>query len=143
MLILSDAGILLRVVGRRDPQKTVVRQTVRRHRQAGDVLVTSLQSVAEFWNVSTRPATAWGGLGLTLAETQRRLRIVERLIQVLPDPPGMYAVWKQLVIQYAVMGVRVHDARLVAWMQAQGIRHILTLNAADFGRYQGITVITP
>jgi hypothetical protein len=52
-------------------------------------------------------------------------------------------VWKQLVIQYAVMGVRVHDARLAAWMQAQGIHHILSPNAADFGRYQGLKVICP
>jgi hypothetical protein len=31
---------------------------------------------------------------------------------VLADPPGIYAAWKRLIIQYAVLGVRVHDARL-------------------------------
>ncbi len=143
MRVLVDAGILLRFVNRGDSQHQVVRQALRRLAVAGDLRVTSLQSIAEFWNVCTRPATARGGLGLTVPETGRRLRVIERVVQVLPDPTDTYRVWKQLIVQYSVMGVRVHDARLVAWMQAQQISHILTLNAADFRRYPSITVLSP
>lgn len=38
---------------------------------------------------------------------------------------------------------QVHDARLVALMQAHGITHILTLNGSDFTRYPGITPVDP
>jgi hypothetical protein len=47
------------------------------------------------------------------------------------------------VVPDSVQGVQVHDARLVAYMQAHGVAHILTLNGADFARYPGITAIAP
>ena len=96
----------------------------------------------EFWNVWTRPATARGGFGLSVEETQRRLRLIERLLRVLPESPASYSIWKQLVVRHAVLGVQVHDARLVAFMQAHNMTHILTLNP-DFHRYPGITAISP
>jgi hypothetical protein len=55
----------------------------------------------------------------------------------------MYALWRQLVVRNALMGVQVHDARLVAWMQAHGISHLLTLNPSDFARYPGLTALNP
>jgi hypothetical protein len=39
--------------------------------------------------------------------------------------------------------VQVHDARLVAAMEVQGISHILTFNVTDFVRYPDITVVHP
>jgi predicted nucleic acid-binding protein len=48
-----------------------------------------------------------------------------------------------LLVVHAVKGKQVHDARLVAMMEAHGITHILTLNGADFARYPGIVVIDP
>jgi predicted nucleic acid-binding protein len=143
MLVAADSGILLRVLHRSDPRHADVRQAVRTHRARGDTLVTAPQNVAEFWNVTTRPASARGGFGLSAPEAGRRLRLIERLFRVLPDSPSSYSVWKQLVVSHGVMGVQVHDARLVAWMQAHGVTHLLTLNPADFARYPTITVLTP
>jgi hypothetical protein len=88
------------------------------------VLVTAPQNIAEFWNVCTRPATARGGFGLSLEETQRQLRLIERLLRILPESPASYSIWKQLVVRHAVLGVQVHDARLVALMQAHNVTHI-------------------
>jgi predicted nucleic acid-binding protein len=143
MRLASDSGILLRVLHRADPQHAAVRQAVRLLRARGDTLVTAPQNIAEFWNVTTRPASARGGFGLGVAEAQRRLRIIERLFPVLPDSPAAYSLWKQLVVHHGVMGVQVHDARLVAWMPAHAITHLLTLNPADFARYPTITALTP
>jgi predicted nucleic acid-binding protein len=143
MLILADSGILLRLLERTDPQHQDVRQAVRILRSRGDKIITSPQNAAEFWNVCTRPATARGGLGLTVTEADRRLRIVERLVPVLLDQPSAYTLWRQLVVAHSVQGVQVHDVRLVASMQVHGVAHILTLNSADFARYSGITAITP
>jgi predicted nucleic acid-binding protein len=143
MLVAVDSGILLRILHRSDPQHSAVLAALRLLRRRGDTLVMAPQNAAEFWNVSTRPATARGGLGLDLQETQRRLRILERLIQVLSEGPTTYSLWKQLVTHHGVKGVQVHDARIVAWMQTHGISHLLTLNPTDFARYQTITALTP
>jgi predicted nucleic acid-binding protein len=143
MLILVDSGILLRLTNRADPQHAAIRQAVRTLTARGDELAIAVQNSAEFWNVSTRPATARGGLGVPIAEADRRLRVLERLFPVLADLPTAYAIWRQLVITHAVQGRQVHDARLVALMHAHGITHVLTLNGPDFARYPGIVTIDP
>lgn len=143
MLILADTGILLRLLERTDPQHAIVRQSLRLIRQRGDRSATSPQNEAEFWNVCTRPVTARGGFGLTTTEADRRLRVLEQVIPVLPDSPAAYAHWRALVVSHGVMGVQAHDARLVALMMAHGLTHLLTLNAADFARYPMIVAITP
>ena len=143
MVILLDTGILLRLLHRSDPQHGSIRDALRQLRKRGDRFGISPQNAAEFWNVCTRPAQARGGFGLSIVETDRRLRLAERLFPVLPDLSTAYARWRQFLVLQGVMGVQVHDARLVAWMETHGIGHILTLNPADFSRYPGITSITP
>jgi predicted nucleic acid-binding protein len=61
----------------------------------------------------------------------------------LPDNERVYSIWRQLVTPNDVRGVQVHDARLVAIMQAYGVTHILTLNQPDFLRYTSIQAIHP
>jgi predicted nucleic acid-binding protein len=143
MLILVDSGILLRLVNRTDPHHGAIRSALRFLKQRGDALVTAPQNVAEFWNVCTRPASARGGYGLSVAETAARLRLCERLFGILPEVPAVYPIWKQLVVTHGVMGVQVHDARLVALMAAHGVSHILTLNTVDFARYTLVIAQSP
>src|SRR5262245_3682801 len=143
MFVLADTGILLRLVNRTDPLHPTVRASIRTLRTHAHSLVTASQNVSEFWNVCTRPASARGGYGLSVAETGKRLRRIERRATVLPDTPAAYPIWKQLVVTHGVMGVQVHDARLVALMTIQSVTHVLTLNAADFARYSGITAVSP
>jgi predicted nucleic acid-binding protein len=143
MRYLLDTGILLRVVNRADPLHASVRDAVRTLKAQGHATVAAPQNIAEFWNVCTRPSLARGGLGLTPDEAQRRLGLIERIVQILPDHPAAYGQWKVLVTAHAVMGVQVHDARLVAFMLSHGINHLLTLNAAGFARYQQLAVATP
>ena len=67
---------------------------------------------------------------------------VEAALTLLPDTPAVYPEWKRLVVLHGVLGVKVHDARLVAFMNVHGVRRILTFNAADFLRY-GIEILQP
>jgi predicted nucleic acid-binding protein len=143
MVVLLDTGILLRYVNRTDPLHKSVRAAVRAVKSAGDDLAMAWQNVAEFWNVCTRPTSARGGLGLSIAETNQRLRLLERIVRVLPDSAVAYPTWRNLVVSLSVAGVQVHDARLVALMQSHGMTHILTLNSADFTRFARITVLNP
>jgi predicted nucleic acid-binding protein len=143
MLVLVDSGILLRLLEPSDPEHAAIRGAVRVLRRPGDTLVTAAQNAAEFWNVCTRPVSARRGYGLSIADADRRLRVIEQLFQVLPDSPAAYQAWRRLIVAHAVQGVQVHDARLVALVQVNGIAPILTLIGSDFTRYVGILPIAP
>ena len=143
MLVLADTGILLRLADPADPQHGTVDHAVRAVRGRGDGLTIAGQNAAEFWNVCTRPATARGGWGLTVAEADRRLAVIEAGFSLLAELPTAYPIWRGLIVAHAVQGKQVHDARLVALMKAHGITHVLTLNAGDFARFPGIIEIAP
>jgi len=48
-----------------------------------------------------------------------------------------------LLVAYNVVGVQVHDARLVAAMHVHGVKRILTFNDRDFVRYSDIMALHP
>ena len=143
MRYLLDTGVLLRLRLPNDPQYANVRDAVRKLRAERHELVITAQNAAGFWNVSTRPTAARGGYGLSVGETDRRLKLIERLFQLLPDTPNAYPLWRELVVKRSVCGVQVHDARLTALMEAHAVTHLLTLNPDDFKRYAQITAVTP
>lgn len=144
MIYLADTNVLLRVLHRTDPRYRIVRAAVGKLRANGHQLKATSQNFTEFWNASTRPINR-NGFGLTPLETDRLLRIAERLFPLLPDSPAVYPEWRRLVVTYGVSGVQVHDARLVAAMISHGVTHILTFNTADFARYatEGIVAVDP
>lgn len=144
MRYLVDTGVLLRLFDTSDANHQAIRtlfSQIRREQQ--HTLCTAAQNIAEFWNVSTRPVSARGGFGQDVASTNRRVQFLEKFGQVISDHPDAYAEWRQLIVDHQVKGVSVHDARLVAVMQAASITTIITLNAADFSRYATVTALTP
>jgi predicted nucleic acid-binding protein len=108
----------------------------------GDSVFFCSQNIAEFWNVATRPA-GQNGLGFSHEEVLREVSSIEKLLALLPDVPGIYAVWKRIVRDHRVQGVKVYDARLVAIMNVYAVESILTFNVADFGRFDGINALHP
>jgi predicted nucleic acid-binding protein len=143
MLYLLDSNVLLRLFHRNDAQHPQVRKALAALWARGDRFAFTSQILGEFWSVCTRPTTARGGLGVSLAETDRRVRIIERFYRFLPDTYAVHTEWRRLIVAHSVMGVQVHDARLVAAMNVHGIRHVLTFNVSDFNRYPGITAVHP
>jgi predicted nucleic acid-binding protein len=143
MQYLVDTGIWLRLFDRTDPEHANIRQTLRTLRANGHVLVACPQNIAEFWNVSTRPASARGGYGKKVAITELRVQFIERSALILDESPATYRHWRGLLSQHQIQGLAVYDARLVSMMQVAGIDYLLTLNVGDFVRYQGIVAVTP
>jgi predicted nucleic acid-binding protein len=90
----------------------------------------------------TRP-TARNGFGFSLIEAEREIRAIESGMILLPDNAAVYARWRNIIVQFGVSGVQVHDARLAAAMYVHGVTHILTLNVADFSRFAGLTALHP
>lgn len=100
------------------------------------------QNVAEFWNVCTRPVDV-NGLGLSIQGADRHTAQLERFFDIVPDSILAFYLWRKLIVEHAVMGSKVHDARLVAVMGTSDIQRIVTFNIADFARFPGIEVAHP
>lgn len=139
---LVDTNILLRIPRKGDPQHLLIREALGELNRRRAWLYVSLQNVAEFWNVCTRPVER-NGFGLSLEETNRFVRSIERTMTLIVDTHEVYAVWRRLVVEHGVRGTQVHDARLAAITEVHGIRSILTLNQADFKRFSQVVAIHP
>jgi predicted nucleic acid-binding protein len=143
MAWLIDSGVLVRYVQPRDPDYPLVRTAVRTLKEQGESLFFLHQNMTEFWAVSTRPAAARGGYGMSVAQADARAKLLERAFVRSIETDTAYSNWRRLLTTHSVAGVQVHDARLAASMIAAGIDHILTFNPADFERYAGITAVHP
>lgn len=141
MSVLIDTNILLRRIQPSHAHHAQAIDSVARFLAAGEQVHFTLQNISEFWNVMTRPVAA-NGLGFSPAFALGEVEKIEKVLTLLPDSPAVYEEWKRLVTTYAVSGAKVHDARLVAIMNVQGVRRILTFNTDDFVRF-GIEALHP
>jgi hypothetical protein len=82
-------------------------------------------------------------LGLSPDRAFQEITGIEKSLSLLPDVPEIYASWKEIVRANKVLGVKVHNARLVAIMMVYSVSGLLTFNAADFARFTNITAIHP
>ena len=140
---LLDTSILIRLARKNDPQRHEALVALRLLRSRNENLYYTSQILAEFWNVCTRPTSARGGLGLSIQETDRKARLVEKHFNFLPDSAATHGEWRRLIVAHSVEGVQVYDARIAASARVHGISHVLTFNTNNFKRFSGITVLAP
>lgn len=140
--VLVDTNLLVRLAQPTHPMHAIAQAAIGRLQQQGRVLCVVPQNLYEFWVVCTRPLPA-NGLSLSILEASAELDRITATFDVFPETPAFLAVWKQLVLDHQCIGKPAHDARLVAAMLVHGITHLLTFDAAGFGRYAMITVLTP
>ena len=139
---MIDTNVLLHLFRIDDPLHQLIKSTLSDLNGQGTGLYFSLQNIAEFWNVCTRPVER-NGFGLSIPETNRCVQQIERTMTFLPDTDQVYSTWRQLVLANGVGGVQVRDTRLAAIMRAYGVTRILTMNQQDFLRYPGIEAVHP
>src|SRR5262252_7654055 len=128
MPYLFDTNIFVRLANQSDQQRPVALDALRILRARNEYLSYTPQVLNEFWNICTRPASARGGLGLSVVQTERKARLLEKYFQLLPDSLATHQEWRRLVAAHSVMGVQVYDAKLAASMIVHGIQQILTFN---------------
>lgn len=109
---------------------------------SGADLFVSLQVIAEFWCVATRPVDV-NGLGWSSDAVAAEVEMQLGRLLVLTDTPANFSIWLDLVRIHAIKGKKVHDARLVAVMKAHGVENLLTFNVDDFKAYQEINAVHP
>jgi predicted nucleic acid-binding protein len=142
MSVLADTNILLRSAQPTHPHCFLATHAVLQLLREKQTVHYCPQIIAEFSNVATRSVDA-NGLGLSDDEAWREIHAVEGILTNLPDVPEIYTVWKRLVRDHKVRGLKVFDARLVAVALVYGVKNVLTFNVADFKRYPDINVLYP
>jgi predicted nucleic acid-binding protein len=142
MSTLVDTNILLRITQIDHPHHPAALRSLEHVLAEGEPACFTLQNVAEFCSVVTRPVTS-NGLGYDVGFALKEVEKTELLLTLLPDAPQMYRTWKRLMVEHEISGVKVHDTRLVANMVVHGVERLLTFNTKDFTRFTEITTIDP
>ncbi|MGP8246200.1 MAG: type II toxin-antitoxin system VapC family toxin, partial [Bryobacteraceae bacterium] len=93
-----------------DPQHAAISHALYALAGQGLRLCYTSQTLGEFWNASTRPLDR-NGFGLSIAETDRLARVIERDFEFLPDSREVHERWRSLLVAQNIQGVQVHDAR--------------------------------
>jgi predicted nucleic acid-binding protein len=101
----------------------------------GTTLYTSGQIMREYLAVATRPAEQ-NGLGLTLADALANVRAFRARTSLLAEDGKVADRLLALLDDVACGGRQIHDANLVATMLVHGIDTIVTINLADFTRFE-------
>jgi predicted nucleic acid-binding protein len=139
---LLDTNVPLRMSMSDDPQHQTISTALQVLVPQGARLCFTSQVLGEFWNASTRPRDK-NGLGLSIDETDRIARVIERDFELLPDSRDVHDRWRHLLLAHEVRGVQVHDTRLAASMYVHGVMQLLTINVRDFQRFPLLRVVHP
>lgn len=142
MAVLVDSNILVYIANPQSPLYQQVRDAIDLLFQRGETLCIIPQNLVEFWAVATRPIQN-NGLGLTPAQAQAELARAKSFFRLLDDDSKIFLEWERLVIQHSVVGKNAHDARIAAAMNVHQVTTLLTVNKADFKRFQNITAMEP
>lgn len=125
-LYLLDSNILIRWIQPRDPGYITVQSALDILVRQSAVLCYTSQNLTEFWNACTRPPDR-NEYGLSPQETDRRARIFEAKLRLLPDNLLVHEEWRKLLVTHSICGVQVHDARLAAALLVHGVTRIFDL----------------
>ena len=139
---LLDTNILLRMTKSDDANYLTISTALQALVSQGARLCFTSQVLGEFWNASTRPFDR-RGLGMSIDETDRIARVIERDFELLPDSREVHDRWRQLLVAHEVKGVQVHDTRIAASMYVHGVTQLLTINVRDFHRFPMLLAVRP
>ncbi len=142
MSILIDTNVLARTAQPAHPHHTHAIKALQIIRSQGEIPCVVPQVLYEYWVIATRSESE-NGLGLATIDAETDLDQIVKLFRLYRDERSIFDCWRNLVARFHVQGKKAHDARLVAAMQHHKIKHILTFNGKDFGRFPDITVMTP
>jgi predicted nucleic acid-binding protein len=139
---LADTNLLLRLVDPASEQHAIATEALARLLSQGHEVYVTPQNLIEFWAVATRPVTA-NGFGWTSERTATEVADLQARFAMLDDSPAVFARWLDLVKRFPVHGKRVHDARIVAVLEAHGIEHLVTFNVSDFAVFSFLSLTDP
>ena len=139
--VFLDTNILVYARATQSPFHQAALQMIQRLDQSRVELWISRQVLREYLATFTRPQQFTNPLPIeTLIEDirlfQTRFRVAEDSLQVTQR---LLALMEQV----SIGGKQVHDANIIATMQAYGISQLITHNVADFNRFSEFITVLP
>ena len=139
--LFTDTNVLIYATDQSSPLHQTATEALESWRRQGESLVISPQIIREYVAVLTRLNVTLGRPPLT--ETLENARAFLRDFRLALENDAVAMTLLDLVRQVPVAGKQVHDANIVATMQAHGIRRLLTHNVADFARFSNVIEVVP
>lgn len=139
--VFVDTNILIYANLTVSPFHEPARQILKSLKQQGCFLWISRQILKEYLSAMTKRNILTGEIStLSLIED---IRYFSEYFGIAEDSPLVTEKLLALLKQIVIGGAQIHDANIVATMQAYGISNLLTHNTKDFERFSSIITILP
>jgi predicted nucleic acid-binding protein len=139
--VFLDTNILVYANNAAVPLHQIALERIRDYYDAGVELWISRQILREYLATVSRSQSY--AVPLPMATATMRVQQFEKGFHVAEDGPQVTANLLNLLQTVSIAGKQVHDANIVATMQAYNIQQLLTHNVRDFARFSHlITVLT-
>jgi predicted nucleic acid-binding protein len=139
--VFVDTNVLIYATFAHLAQHTIARTYIDSAEANAVPLWISRQVLREFAVVVTRPQTFMTPVTSTAAGAH--VRAFLKLFKVADEDHSVTAHWLHLLDTIPLAGKQVHDANIVATMQANQLDQLLTNNVADFKRFANLITIIP
>ena len=139
--VFVDTNILVYANTATAPFHAEAQSALRDFAASGAALGISRQILREYLATLSRPQTFSQPVpAATLIADVNRF---QTQFQIAEDGPTVTANLLALLASIPIGGKQVHDANIVATMQAHGLRRLLTHNTSDFGRFVALIQVEP
>lgn len=134
--VFIDTNVLVAAAVDVHPSHGVAAAYFARIGAGGGAACISGQVCREFLVALTRGPVE--GRAFTVDEALSVLEEARESFVVLDEDEASLREFLEVVRRHGVRGKKLHDANIVATMRAGGVRRLVTLNVADFERYENL-----
>lgn len=136
--IFIDTNVLIYATNENSSEQKTALRAIKELLESDSQIHISNQILREYLVVVTRNNIHY------LKQAISNVNLFEDVFLLLDDNPVVRKNLIRVVSDYQVTGKQVHDANIVATMQAYKIKYLLTKNVNDFRRFLNlITIIEP
>jgi len=96
----------------------------------------------EFLNIATHPRVFAPPTSLERALAQIDIWLESPSLVLLTESPSHWTTLRAILVESAITGPRVHDARIMALCRQHGVREFWSADR-DFSRFVGVRVVNP
>lgn len=139
--LFIDTNVLIHASIRASSLHQIAVQELEEHYQAGTEIWISRQILWEFVAALTRPQPVSPALPINIVVSEARF--YEGRFHIANEDAEITDRLFELLLRIPAGGKHIHDANIVATMQANDIAHLLTENTSDFDRYSHLITIVP
>jgi predicted nucleic acid-binding protein len=140
-VLFLDTNILLGATDESRPHHLLASRLLAASGSFGRRCALSGQIIREYLVVATRSVEA-NGLGLSADDALANIEQLAERLEFCEETQAVSTRLRSLVRAHRWTGKKIHDANVVATMEAHGITRLVTENPDDFEAYRNITVIS-